>query len=147
MSFLYQNLQDWSLQGFSGSSASKESTHNPRDPSSIPGSRSSLEKRQATHSSILGLLSWLRCKKILLQCGKSGFNSMVVKIPQRREQLPNSSILAWRIQWTEKPDRLKSMTLQSPTGQNDFHSGFSELGLVKGICIQRYYPDFFIFTY
>ena len=48
MSLLYQNLQDLSLQGFPVSSAGKR-IH----PSLIPGPGSSLEKRQATHSSIL----------------------------------------------------------------------------------------------
>ena len=40
--------------GFPGSSASKESACNARDPSSIPGSGRLLEKGSATHSSILG---------------------------------------------------------------------------------------------
>ena len=32
-----------------------------------------------------------------------------------------SSILAWRISWTEEPGRLQSMELQSQTRLSDFH--------------------------
>ena len=34
------------------------------------------------------------------------------KIPWRRELLPNSSILAWEISWTEEPGGLQSMESQ-----------------------------------
>ena len=34
------------------------------------------------------------------ECGRSGFSPWVGKIPWRRERLPYSSILAWRIPWT-----------------------------------------------
>ena len=43
-----------------------------------------LEKRQATHPSILGLPWWLRWKRICLQCGRPGFDPWVGKIPWRR---------------------------------------------------------------
>ena len=36
----------------------------------------------------------------------------------------HSSILAWRIPWTEEPGRLQSMGSQSPTGLCDFHFHF-----------------------
>ena len=39
--------------GFPGSSDGKESACNAKNPSSIPGSENSLEKKMATHSSIL----------------------------------------------------------------------------------------------
>ena len=47
-----------SYQGFSGSSAGKESTCNAGDPGSIPGSIQidALETGEATHYSICGLL-------------------------------------------------------------------------------------------
>ena len=38
-----------------------------------------------------------------------GFNSWVRKILWRREWLPNSSILAWSILWTEEPSGLQSI--------------------------------------
>ena len=36
----------------------------------------------------------------------------------------HSSILAWRITWTEEPGGLQSMGLQSQTLLSDFHLGF-----------------------
>ena len=46
-----------------------------------------LQKAQATHSGILGLPLWLSWQRICLQCGRSGFDSWVGKIPWRRERL------------------------------------------------------------
>ena len=39
------------------------------------------------------------------------FNPWMGKIPSRREQTSHSSILAWRIPWTEEPSELQSMRL------------------------------------
>ena len=39
-------------------------------------------------------------KRICLQCGRPGFDPWVGKIPWKRERLPHSSILPWRIPWT-----------------------------------------------
>jgi len=44
--------------------------------------------------------------------GDLGFNPWVEKIPWRRNRPTHSSILAWRIPWTEKPCRLESMRSQ-----------------------------------
>ena len=44
---------------FPGRSAGKESAHNAGDTSWIPGLGRSLEKEEATHSSILELVWWL----------------------------------------------------------------------------------------
>ena len=38
-----------------------------------------------------------------------GFNPWVGKIPLEEEMATHSSILAWRIPWTEKPGGLQSM--------------------------------------
>ena len=46
-------------EGFPDSSVGKESACNAGDPGSIPGREDPLEKGLATHSSILGLPSWL----------------------------------------------------------------------------------------
>ena len=43
-------------------------------------------------------------KKIYLKCKRPGFDPWIGKIPWRRECY-HSSILAWRIPWTEKPGR------------------------------------------
>ena len=53
-----------------------------------------LKKEMATHSSILGLPWWP--EGVSLEKGMD----------------THSSILAWRIPWTEEPDRLWSMVLQ-----------------------------------
>ena len=42
--------------------------------------------------------------------------------PLEKEMVTHSSILAWRIQWMEKPGRLQSTGLQSWTQLNDFTS-------------------------
>ena len=39
--------------------------------------------------------------------------------PLKEGVATHSSILAWRIPWTEEPDRLQSMGLQSWTRQSD----------------------------
>ena len=47
-------------------------------------------------------------KNLLANAGdkKSGFDPWVGKIPWRRYMATYSSILAWRIPWTEEPGRL-----------------------------------------
>ena len=59
--------------------------------------------------------------KNLLHCGRPRFDPWVGKIPWRREWLPIpfSSILAWRIPWTEKPGGLQFMGSQSQTRPSD----------------------------
>ena len=52
------------------------------------GQEDLLAKGQATHSSILGLPSWLRWQRVHLQCRRPGFNPWVRKIPWGRERLP-----------------------------------------------------------
>ena len=46
------------------------------------------------------------------RCKKPEFDPWVVKIPWRRAGPPASSILAWRIPWTEEPGRLWPMGSQ-----------------------------------
>ena len=48
------------------------------------------EERQATHSSIHRLPSWLSWSRIRLQRGRPGLDPWVGKIPRRREQLPTA---------------------------------------------------------
>ena len=53
--------------------------------------------------------------KIRLQCrscSRHRIDLQVGKIPWRRAWQPNSSILAWRIPWTEKPGGLQSIGSQ-----------------------------------
>ena len=49
--------------------------------------------------------------------------SLVRKIPWRRARQLKSSILAWRIPWTEEPGGLQSMGLQRV---RHFHGAFQE---------------------
>ena len=39
--------------------------------------------------------------------------------PPEKEMATHSSILAWKILWTEEPGRLQSVRLQSRTGLSD----------------------------
>ena len=62
----------------------------------------------------LGLPRWLG-RKESCQCRRHKFNPCVGRIPRRNGNL--SSILAYKISWTEEPIRLQSMKLQkSQTG-------------------------------
>ena len=49
--------------------------------------------------------------RVHLQHRRLGFNSWVGKIPWREGMAIHSSILAWRIPWTEKPSGLQLMGL------------------------------------
>ena len=51
-------------------------------------------------------------KEPTCQCGGHGCDPWVRKITLKREIATHSSILAWKIPWTEEPDRLQSMRLQ-----------------------------------
>ena len=42
-------------------------------------------------------------------CKRCGFNPWVRKIPLEKEMVTHSSILAWRVPWTEEPDGLHSV--------------------------------------
>ena len=56
---------------------------------------------------------WLTQSKICLQCGKPGLDPWVRKVdPLEKEMSTHSSILAWKIPWTEEPGRPQSMGLQ-----------------------------------
>ena len=56
-----------------------------------------LEKGWAIHSSILGLPLWFSWKRIRLQYGKPGFDSLGWEDPLEKEKATHSSILTWRI--------------------------------------------------
>ena len=43
------------------------------------------------------------------QCRRPGFESRVKKIPLEEGMATHSSILAWRIPWTEEPGGLQAM--------------------------------------
>ena len=64
-------------------------------------------------SSFSRLPWWLSGKESSCQCRRPRFCPWVGKIPWRRELATRSSILAWRVPWTEEPGRLQSTGLQS----------------------------------
>ena len=59
---------------------------------------------------ILGLPRWLSDKESTFQAGDS--SSIPWEDPLEKEMETYSSILAWKIPWTEEPDRLQSMEPQ-----------------------------------
>ena len=71
--------------------------HRPLHPHSIPA------------SSPPRVPWWLRWLRICLQCRRPGFDPWVRKDPLEKRMATYSSILAWRILWTEEPGGLQSM--------------------------------------
>ena len=55
---------------------------------------------------------WFRWEGIHLQCQRPEFDPCFEKIPWRGGMATHSSILAWRIPWTEEPGSLQSMGSQ-----------------------------------
>ena len=87
--------------GFPGSSAGKESTCNTGDSSSIPGSRRSAGEGigyplQYSWSSLVGQLV-----KNLPEMWETWVQSLGWEDPVEKGTATHSSILAWRIPWTE----------------------------------------------
>ena len=65
----------------------------------------------SSHSSP-GFPSGLAVKKSACQHRRRRFDPWVGEIPPEKEKTTHSSILAWRIPWTEEPGGLQSMGLQ-----------------------------------
>ena len=58
-------------------------------------------------------LPWLLGPEgIHVQRRRCGFDPLVVKIPLKKGMATHSSVLAWRIPWTEEPGGLQSTGLQ-----------------------------------
>ena len=55
-----------------------------------------------------GKESTCQCRR----CKRHGFSPWVRKIPREKEMATHSSVLAWRIPWTEEPGGLQSMESQ-----------------------------------
>ena len=53
--------------------------------------------------------------------------------PLEKEMATHSSILAWRIPWTEEPVRLQSVGSQSWTQLSDFH--FTSLQMLSKVIV------------
>ena len=54
------------------------------------------------------------------RCKRCGFDPWVGKIPRSRKWQPHSSILAWKIPWTEEPGGLQSIGLQRVVSLKSF---------------------------
>ena len=95
--------------GFPGSSAGKESTYNAGDPSSIPRSgRSPGEGIGYPHQySWTSLLAQM--VKDPLAMWETWVQPLGLEDPLEEGMTTHSSILAWRIPWTERPGGLQSM--------------------------------------
>ena len=60
----------------------------------------------------LGLPWWFRRWSICLQCGRTWVRSLGWEDPLEKETATHSSVLAWRIPWTEEPGGLQSVGSQ-----------------------------------
>ena len=58
--------------------------------------------------------------KRLLAMQETRVRSLDWEDPLKKEMATHSSTLAWKIPWTEEPDRLRSMGLQRVGGLSDF---------------------------
>ena len=100
------------LEGFPDSSVGKESACNAGDPSSIPGSG-----RPAGEGIGYPLqYSWASIVTQLVKnppaMQETWVHSLGWEDPLEKEMATHSSILAWKILWTEEPDGLQSMGLK-----------------------------------
>ena len=99
-------------KGFPGSSAGKESACNVGDPSSTPGSGRSPGEGIGYQL----LYSWaslvVQMEKNQLGTWETGVLSLCCEDPLEKEMPTHSSILTWRIPWTEEPDGLQSVWSQ-----------------------------------
>ena len=86
-------------------------------------------------SALMGLGA--RGKESACQCRSRGFDPWVRKIPWRRKW-HHSSILAWRIPWTEEPGRLQS------TGSHRVRHDRSDLAVHGAPVIACYLPSLYM---
>ena len=68
--------------------------------------------QNSSHCFRFGLPRWRTGKESTCQSRRRRFDPWVRKIPLEQEMAAHSSILAWRIPWTERPGRLQSMGSQ-----------------------------------
>ena len=108
-------LYIYSFLGSPDSSAGKESACNAGDPGSIPGSGSSPGegKDYPLQYSWASLVA--QTVKNRPAMWETWVQSLGWEDPLKKGKATHSSILAWRIPWTEKPGGLQSMRSQSQT--------------------------------
>ena len=84
----------------------------------------------------LWLLRWLSCKEPTCQCRRHGLDpwvwSLGQEVPLEEGKATHSSIIAWKIPWTEKPGGLQSRGSQSRTQLSIYvHTPLSSEHLTK----------------
>ena len=105
-------MNELSHRGFPGSSTGKESACNAADPSLIPGSGRSPGEG-------IGYLLQYSSASLMAQMVKNQpatweawVQTLGWEDPLEEGKAPHSSILAWRIPWTEEPGGLQSVGSQ-----------------------------------
>ena len=73
------------------------------------GGEDPLEEGMATHSSILFFFFFFRISLLFII---HQLVYILVLYKENAKKIPHSSILVWRILWTEEPGRLRSIGLQ-----------------------------------
>ena len=94
--------------GFPGSSSGKESACNAGDSGLIPGSGRFLGERIGYPLQYSWTSSVAQMVKNLPAMQKTWVRSLGWEDPLEEGKATHSSILAWRIQWTEEPGGLQS---------------------------------------
>ena len=97
---------------FPGDPVVKNLPANAGDTGSIPGSERSPGGGNVTRSSILGTSLVAQMVKRLPTMQETWVQSLGRKDLLEKEMATHSSILAWKIPWTEEPGRLQSMGSQ-----------------------------------
>ena len=100
------------FMSFPGSSDGKESAYNAGDPGSIPGSGRSPGKQRGYPLQYSWASLVAQMVKNLPTMQDTWVQSLGQEDPPEEDMATHSSILAWRIPWTEEPVRLQSMELQ-----------------------------------
>ena len=99
-------------KGFPGSSPSKESACNAGDPGLIPGLGRSPGDGAGNPFQYSGASLVAQLVKNLPAMQETWVPNLGQEDLLEEGMATHSSILAWRIPWTEEPDRLQSMGLQ-----------------------------------
>ena len=99
-------------KGFPGSSPSKESACNAGDPGLIPGLGRSPGNGAGNPFQYSGASLVAQLVKNLPAMQETWVPNLGQEDLLEEGMATHSSILAWRIPWTEEPDRLQSMGLQ-----------------------------------
>ena len=106
-------LEYSTCQGFPHSSVGKESACNAGDPGLIPGLGRPWRRDRLPTPVFLGFLGGSHGKESTRNVGDLGLiPGLYWEDPLEKGKATHSSILAWRIPWTEEPGRLQSVGLQ-----------------------------------